>query len=99
MSDQPLFQNTDEQEAAYAPQELAAGDPEARRPTDELGTRDAGAPAAEVAVPAAAGLAGGAPSSPATGGLPVASGAPGAAATMADEADAGDRAAPTGEGS
>ena len=29
MSDAPLFQNTDEQEAAYAPQELATGDRDA----------------------------------------------------------------------
>ena len=41
MSDQ-LFQNTDEQEAAYAPQELPAGDPAARRPTDQDTDRDVG---------------------------------------------------------
>lgn len=35
MSDQPLFQNADEQESAYAPQELAAGDEKARVAADE----------------------------------------------------------------
>ena len=42
MSDGELFQNTDEQEATYAPQQLPAGDPGARQSTDELGDRDTG---------------------------------------------------------
>ncbi len=40
MSDQPLFQNMDEQEATYAPDQRAPGDPTHRTPTDQLG--DAG---------------------------------------------------------
>ena len=40
MSDEPLFQNTDAQEQAYAPDQRAVGDPSRRRPTDELGDAD-----------------------------------------------------------
>ena len=40
MAEQPLFQNMDEQEAAYAPQELPVGSPGERRAADEEG-RDA----------------------------------------------------------
>jgi hypothetical protein len=36
MSDAPLFQGSDEQEAAYAPSQLPDDDPRARRPTDAL---------------------------------------------------------------
>jgi hypothetical protein len=42
MSDNPLFQNMDEQEAIYAPDQRAPDDPTHRTPTDELGTTDAG---------------------------------------------------------
>ncbi len=42
MDDVPLFRNTDEQEATYAPQGLPQEDPAARRPTDELGGSNAG---------------------------------------------------------
>ena len=42
MSDQPLFQNTDDQEAAYAPDQRAPGDPAHRTPTDEIGDADDG---------------------------------------------------------
>jgi len=37
MSDKPLFQNTDEQEAAYAPQQLPAGSPQERDAVIEEG--------------------------------------------------------------
>ena len=36
MSDAPLFQNSDELEATYAPGQLPEDDPRARRPTDDL---------------------------------------------------------------
>lgn len=44
MSDQPLFQNMDEQEAAYAPDQRAPDDPTHRTPTDELGSADNAGP-------------------------------------------------------
>ena len=59
MSDKPLFQNMDEQEAAYAPHQKAADDPTARRDTDE---GDGGAPTGAVSTVApiiAAGSLGG----------------------------------------
>ena len=37
MSDDRLFQNADEQEQAYAPDQRPADDPASRTPTDELG--------------------------------------------------------------
>ncbi len=42
MSDQPLFENMDAQEAIYAPDQRAPDDPSHRTPTDELGTTDTG---------------------------------------------------------
>ena len=45
MSDRPLFQNQDEQERAYAPQELGDGDPAeqvANLEEGEVGTGDGG---------------------------------------------------------
>ncbi len=42
MSDRPLFENMDEQEATYAPDQRAPGDPAHRTPTDQLGAADAG---------------------------------------------------------
>ena len=42
MNDQPLFQNMDEQEATYAPDQRAPDDPAHRTPMDQLGTTDAG---------------------------------------------------------
>ncbi len=42
MSDNPLFQSMDEQEATYAPDQRAPDDPAHRTPTDELGSTDAG---------------------------------------------------------
>jgi hypothetical protein len=43
MSDRPLFQNTDEQEEAYAPQELPVGTAGERRAADEEGRDASGA--------------------------------------------------------
>ncbi len=39
MSDQPLFQNMDEEERIYAPEELPDGDPEQRRVSLDEGSR------------------------------------------------------------
>ena len=36
MSDAPLFQSSDDQEATYAPGQLPDEDPRARRPTDTM---------------------------------------------------------------
>ena len=83
MSDQPLFQNTDEQEQAYVSENLPAGDAEAGRPADELGGRDADEVGATVPVAGLA-LGSGAVSSPATGGIP-ASGAAGAETAAAGD--------------
>ena len=82
MSDQPLFQNSDEQEAAYAPQELAAGDPAARRPTGDLNNPNAG-----VLAGGTAGALGAAGSVANTSGLPAAGAAP-VAGTATTEAAA-----------
>ena len=97
MSDQPLFQNTDEQEQAYVSEELPAGDAGARRPTGELGDRDAGADEVGATVPVAAlGLGSGAVSSPATGGIP-ASGVAGAETAAAGDIAEEARGARAGE--
>ena len=56
MSDRPLFQNTDEQEAAYAPQELPVGSPGEQRAADEGGRGEAaGTTGAAGVMPAAGG--------------------------------------------
>ncbi len=62
MNDAPLFQDSDEQEAAYAPQELAAGDPAARHPGDTAGERHAATATAVpmIPIPNPTGLGGGA---------------------------------------
>ncbi len=79
MSDQPLFQNTDAQEQAYAPQDLAPGDPAGRQPTDELGAQGRDSAASGIGVPA---VAAGAMSSGSAslGGGGASAGTPGAAA-------------------
>ena len=53
MSDRPLFQNTDEQEAAYAPQQLSGGD-EAGEVVGERGVSDATTVGAVAPLPIAA---------------------------------------------
>ncbi|MBA3943516.1 MAG: hypothetical protein H0X37_03020 [Herpetosiphonaceae bacterium] len=73
MSDAPLFQNTDDQEAAYAPDELPRGTSgETRAEVDDAGTRnsDAAAGTTGPVVPLGAGaLAGGSGSSGLSSGL------------------------------
>jgi hypothetical protein len=84
MSERPLFQNTDEQEAAYAPQELPAGAAQRAVEVDEarggrVDLADSGvlpaAPAAEASMTGigpsaeAYGLASGAPSAASTAGV------------------------------
>ncbi len=72
MSDRPLFQNTDEHEAAYAPQQLPVGSEGARDATVDDGNRSTGGP--DVIVPGAAvglggiGSGGGVAGGPGTGG-------------------------------
>ena len=89
MSDQ-LFQNTDEQEAAFAPQQLPAGNPQERDAAIEEGDTGVG-PAAALVAPVAAGgaLAGGG----ATGqiGTSAPSNAPAVGPAIAGAALAGDR--------
>jgi len=54
LSDQPLFQNADEQEEAYAPQQLPAGSPQQRdAAVEEGGAGRAGGGGAGVVVPGA----------------------------------------------
>ena len=67
MSDRPLFQNTDEQEAAYAPQELPAGSEGARDAAVDDGSRTTGG-GSDVIVPGAAVGLGGIGSSTGTAG-------------------------------
>ncbi len=58
MSDRPLFEHMDEQEAEYAPEELPAGSPQARQARIDEGTTgsiaDEGIPAEGAVVPGAA---------------------------------------------
>ena len=95
MSDKPLFQNTDEQEAAYAPQELGAGSAERRDAAIEEGdTGGAAAGAGPAAVTPVVGgaLAGGAISGQISGApsnVPAAGPAI-AGAALAGERDEGD---------
>lgn len=53
MSDQPLFQNMDEAERIYAPEELPEGDPEAVRARLEEGRSPASTPETPAAAPVA----------------------------------------------
>ncbi len=64
MSERPLFQNMDEQEAAYAPQQRPEGDAIDQVAADE-GTSDQGTAAGAAALPVAA--TGGAVNSPGLG--------------------------------
>jgi|GEM_PF-5480954 len=86
MSDQPLFQNTDEQEAIYAPQQLPDGD-RLGQENDDARSRDATVD--DVVVPAAgAGLlaqAGG--GSSVTGAIGPAGAAPAVGAAALADAD------------
>ena len=59
MSDRPLFQNSDEQEAAYAPQQLPEGTTAEHAAEVEEGGRNATNAGSTIAVPAAV-VAGGA---------------------------------------
>jgi hypothetical protein len=71
MSDTPLFQNTDEQESAYAPQSLPDGtEGDARADLEEGGSGREGDPGAGVILPAAAlgGIGGGMGGNPGTAG-------------------------------
>lgn len=93
MSDRPLFQNADEQEAAYAPQQLPDGSSnEARSDVDD---RDHGTDTtnAEVGVPAAGagllGMTGGGAASGVVGGSPAATG-PSVGAAEPEDETAGD---------
>lgn len=92
MSDKPLFQNMDEQEAAYAPDQLPGDDPNARRPTDEITDSDRRAqPGDGVVVPAAAaGMAGGAALGGGLGTAGGMTGVPAAGPVVAGAALAGD---------
>ncbi len=103
MSDTPLFQNTDEQEAAYAPQQLPAGNPEERDAVIEEGDTELG-PAAALVVPVAAGGAlagGGATGQIGSGGqsqAPPVGPAIAGAALAGDRSDESDATARTNEG-
>ena len=94
MSDTPLFQNTDEQEAAYAPQQLPEGSAAEGAADIEQGERGvaggADMPRAETGVAAGAGLSTGASTSVTTapGAAPAA-----IAASEDDEQEAAHRTA------
>ncbi len=94
MSDQPLFQNADEQEAAYAPQQLPA-DSAAQNAADLDDHRhDAANTTDDVGIPAAGagllGQAGGGLSSGVVGGAPSAIG-PAVSSTAPEDDTAGNR--------
>ena len=84
MSDTPLFQNTDEQEAAYAPQELP-----------EASVQEAGLvmPAAAVVGTTSAGTSAGTGTGAPSAGVAPAVGAAALADETEDQGDAGDRRA------
>lgn len=94
MSDQPLFQNTDEQEAVYAPQQLPTNHAGKQAADVEEGTQDTQAVDATVGVPAAGagllGQAGGGIGTGVVGGSPSALG-PAVSSSASEDETAGDR--------
>ncbi len=65
MSDEPLFQKTDEQERVYAPQELPEGSAAEHKAEVEEGARDSAVPEGGIVSPAVA-------AGPAAGGVATA---------------------------
>ena len=92
MSEAPLFQNTDEQEAAFAPHQLPSDDPAARQPTDQVGDAGADAGTEGLMVPMLnpTGLGGGASAGTMGAAQAAAPVVPGSAA--ADDVDSSDQA-------
>jgi len=77
MNDQPLFQNTDEQEAVYGGQQTGGNDADANATTDEIGVPAAGA--------GLLGMTGGGATGGIVGGSPAATDAVVGAAEPEDE--------------
>jgi len=83
MSDQPLFQNMDEQESVYDPEQRGSGNATENDTTDEIGVPAAGA--------GLLGLTGGGATSGIVGGSPAATDAVVGAAEPEDETRGEDR--------
>lgn len=94
MSDQPLFQNTDEQESVYAPHQLPEGTSADAAADIDDGARDTNMSGDDVGVPGAGagllGLTGGGVSTGIVGGSPAATG-PVVGASESEDETAGDR--------
>ncbi|HEX6291085.1 MAG TPA: hypothetical protein VFZ66_18010 [Herpetosiphonaceae bacterium] len=94
MSDQPLFQNTDEQEAVYAPQQLPPEHAGKQAADTEEGRQDTAVSGDDVGVPAAGagilGQTGGGVSTGVVGGSPSALG-PAIGAGAPEDETTGDR--------
>ncbi len=91
MSDKPLFENLDEQEAAYAPQELPADNPQVRQARIDEGATDESSdedvlPETTIASGAAAGAATGGPASGLMGGPSGPGGIPAVGPAIGSEA-------------
>jgi hypothetical protein len=94
MSDQPLFQKADEQEAIYAPQQAPSDHPSKQAADIEDGGRDTETTTDEIGVPAAGagllGQTGGGISTGTVGGGPSALG-PAVSSSAPEDETAGDR--------
>lgn len=94
MSDQPLFQNSDEQEAIYAPHQVPSDHPSKQASDIEDGGRDTQDTTGDIGVPAAGagllGQTGGGISTGTVGGGPSALG-PAVSSSAPEDETAGDR--------